>query len=67
MGIVPFDLEVDMYAFSSPRAYLAVRSANLTLAQAIKSGYIHFVPRAHVVVEKVGGVNIYCWDTVQLF
>ena len=51
-----------MYAFASPRAYLVVRNANLTLAQALKSGYIYFVPRAHVVVEEVDGLNIYCWD-----
>ena len=56
-----------MYAFLSLQSYLVVRASKMTLAQAIKSGYIHFVPRAHVVVEKVGGVNIYCWDTVQLF
>ena len=60
----PLDLakELAMYAFASPRAYLAVRNANLTLAQALKSGYIYFVPRAHVVVEQVDGLNIYCWD-----
>lgn len=51
-----------MYAFASPIAYLVVRYANLTLAQAIKSGYIYFVPQAHVVVEQVDGLNIYCWD-----
>ncbi len=51
-----------MYAFLSLHAYLAVRNANLTLAQALKSGYIYFVPRAHVVVEQVDGLNIYCWD-----
>ena len=51
-----------MYAFASPRAYLRVRNAKLTLAQAQKSGYIYFVPRAHVVVEQVDGLNIYCWD-----
>ena len=51
-----------MYAFASPRAYLAVRNANLTLAQALKSGYVYFVPRAHVVVEEVDGLNICFWD-----
>ena len=49
-----------MYAFASPRAYLAVRNANLTLALAIKFGYVYVVPRAHVVVEEVDGLNIYC-------
>ena len=54
--------ELAMYAFASPRAYLSVRNANLTLAQALKSGYIYFVPRAHVVVEEVDGLNICFWD-----
>ena len=51
-----------MYAFLSLQAYLAVRTAKLTLAQAIESEYVYFVPRAHVVVEQVDGLNIYCWD-----
>ena len=54
--------ELTMYAFVSHHAYLAVCAAKLTLAQAIESGYIYFVPRAHVVVEEVDGLNIYCWD-----
>ena len=51
-----------MYAFASPRAYLAVRAANLTLAQAIESEYVYFVPRTEVIVATVGGVHACFWD-----
>ena len=47
-----------MYTFLSLHAYLVVRTAKLTLAQAIESGYVYVVPRDHVVVEQVDGLNI---------
>ena len=59
MGIVPFDLEyLNMYAFLSLHAYLAVRAAKLTLAQAIESGYVYVIPHHEVVVTRVDGLNV---------
>ena len=47
-----------MYAFLSLQAYLVVRNANLTLAQAIESGYVYVIPKHEVIVARVGGVNV---------
>ena len=65
MGIVPLDLAKEltmMYAFLSLQAYLAVRTAKLTLAEAIESEYVYFVPRTEVIVATVGGVRACFWD-----
>ena len=50
-----------MYAFLSLQAYLAVRAHKLTLAQAIKAGYIYNVLRTEVHCRKVDGLNICFW------
>ena len=47
-----------MYAFLSLQAYLAVRTAKLTLAEAIESGYVYVVPHDEVVVTGVDGLNV---------
>ena len=47
-----------MYAFYSLHAYLAVRTVNLTLAEAIESGYVYVIPKHEVIVARVGGVNV---------
>ena len=47
-----------MYAFLSLHAYLAVRTAKLTLAEAIESGYVYVVPNHEVIVARVGGVEV---------
>ena len=51
-----------VYAFLSLQAYLAVRTAKLTLAEAIESEYVYFVPRTEVIVATVGGVRACFWD-----
>ena len=43
---------------ASARVSLAVRTANLTLAQAIESGYVYDIPKHEVIVARVGGVNV---------
>ena len=63
MGIVPFNLEVGMYAFLSLQSYLLVRASKMTLAQAIESGYVYVVPKHEVCVTRVDGVNI-CFCTI---
>ena len=47
-----------MYAFLSLQAYFVVRTAELTLAQAIEYGYVYVVPHHEVVVTRVDGVNV---------
>ena len=47
-----------MYAFLSLQAYLVVRTAKMTLAQAIESGYVYVVPHHEVCVTRVGRLNI---------
>ena len=47
-----------MYAFLSLHAYLAVRTANLTLAEAIEARYVYVIPHHEVIVARVGGVNV---------
>ena len=50
-----------MYAFLSLQAYFVVRTAKLTLAEAIESGYVYVVPHHEVIVARVGGVKICIW------
>ena len=52
-----------MYAFLSLQAYLVVRNAKLSLAQAIEAGYVYVVPRHEVCVTRVDGLNI-CFCTI---
>ena len=47
-----------MYAFLSLQAYLAVRTAKLTLAEAIESGYVYDIPKREVLVADIDEVNV---------
>ena len=52
-----------MYAFVPLQAYLVVRAAKITLAEAIESGHVYVVPHHEVCVTRVDGVNI-CFCTI---